>query len=446
MEEKNRPSFIAKILAKVVLRLFLVLAFCPVFSSCTNKPYSPGTTRRPIENYIERFKPGTKVEGIDISSLSYSEASDLLFPTAEKICSSYDCRLYHNGETYMLTSSDLNVSIDIDDTLDAAMKSGSGEYKFKCTINAGDVLEKRLDEFAESIFEEPTVSKPVWNSRTGVGFQEASAGVELDKEKTWTLIVSGMREIEMPVKETAVKKPKAKCILRGKFSTTFYAWNDEQKDRAFNIELASKKLNETVLKPGEELSCNHCFGERNRKNGWRKAAAFTNGGRDSEDQYGGGICQVSTTLYNAALLADLTVTNRCGHSKPVYYADPGTDAAISGDVTDLCIKNDTDGDIYIFMWVDGQSVFCEIYGREFGDEFDEIRLTSQYIESIFPGEPIFEPSSELAAGECKLRSEAVCGSIYLTYRLYYKCGNLVKKVNVSKTEYLAHPAVYLVGK
>lgn len=446
MKEKNNSLCFIKNTVNVVLYFIFILSMGLVFPCCTNKPSSPTPTKKPVENYIERFKSGTTVEGIDISSFSYSEAYEVLSSTAEKICTNYECKLHHDEKTYFLTSAELDIHINVADTLNQAMTAGSGEYKFKYEIKAGSDLENRLNDFAEAIFEEPTLSRPVWKDGAGIGFEEASPGAELDIEKTLELIVSGEREIEMPLKKVGEDGLAEECVLRGKFSTSFYAWNDGQRNRAFNIRLAAEKLNETVLRPGEELSCNRCFGERNRENGWRKASAFTNGGRDSEQQYGGGICQVSTTLYNAALLADLTVTCRCGHSKPVYYAEPGTDAAISGDVTDLRIRNDTDGDIYIFVWVDEQTLFCEIYGKKFDDTFDEIRLISQYAETIQPGEPVFESSRELARGECQLKSEPVCGSVYFTYRLYYKKGRLIKKVNVSKTEYLAHPAVYLIGE
>jgi vancomycin resistance protein YoaR len=126
---------------------------------------------------------------------------------------------------------------------------------------------------------------------------------------------------------------KASGVL-GTYSTTFAAW---RKNRASNIKLASSSIDSVVVKPGEVFSYNKTVGPTSRKYGYKLATVFIKG--EKYEGYGGGVCQVSSTLYNAAANAGLTIIERHDHSRPVPYVEKGKDAATSYGGVDFKFKN-----------------------------------------------------------------------------------------------------------
>lgn len=142
----------------------------------------------------------------------------------------------------------------------------------------------------------------------------------------------------------------------GSFTTTFD--HTATDDRARNIRLAAKRLDGRVVPPGRVFSFNEAAG-----NGYGTASTLVDGKRF--DAEGGGLCQVSTTLYNAVLLAGLGIVERSPHSGPVAYAEPGLDAAVSPDEgTDFKFRNQTKHSVTIRSTVDGNRLFVTIHGRE----------------------------------------------------------------------------------
>ena len=133
---------------------------------------------------------------------------------------------------------------------------------------------------------------------------------------------------------------------------------DKGKNRVDNISVACEKINGTEVKAGEVFSFNSTTGERNVKNGYKNAPVIV----DGEKSYGigGGVCQVSTTIYMAALTANLSIIEHFNHSEPVAYAPKGKDATVVYGVKDLKIKNDTDKSIFIYAWVEDEKVFSKI--------------------------------------------------------------------------------------
>lgn len=142
----------------------------------------------------------------------------------------------------------------------------------------------------------------------------------------------------------------------GSFTTTFD--HTAKDDRALNIRQAAKRLNGTIVPPGRVFSFNDAAGE-----GYGTASTLVEGRRF--DAEGGGLCQVSTTLYNAVLLAGLGIVERSPHSGPVAYARSGLDAAVSPDEgTDFKFRNQTKHSVTIRSTVDGNRLFVTIHGRE----------------------------------------------------------------------------------
>jgi len=148
-------------------------------------------------------------------------------------------------------------------------------------------------------------------------------------------------------------------FLRSRFSTSMGASTEERKH---NVKFALSKFNGLTVKPGETVSFNKTVGARSEKNGFKTAKIILKG--RFEDGVGGGVCQSSTTLYNAALLADMTIVRAIRHTLSVGYVQPSFDAMVNGGDGDMVFRNDSPAPIYIHAYSSGDDVIVEFYGAE----------------------------------------------------------------------------------
>ncbi len=144
--------------------------------------------------------------------------------------------------------------------------------------------------------------------------------------------------------------------IYGTFSTKI---TDKKPERLNNIKVGTEKLNGATIKAGEEFSFNSQIGPRNEETGFKKAIIFDGHGNKT-DGYGGGVCQISSTLYNAALNAGLEITERHQHSRDVTYVEDGKDASVSYDVEDLKIKNNSNSNLKISASTDNDTLTITI--------------------------------------------------------------------------------------
>lgn len=144
------------------------------------------------------------------------------------------------------------------------------------------------------------------------------------------------------------------------YTSTLY---DNQESRVYNITKACSILNGTIIKPGEEFSFNNTIGPMGEENGFKKATGFDSDGKLIQIS-GGGMCQISSTLYNVALLANLEITERHAHSRRVNYVPADKDATIYYGSLDLKFINNTDSDIKITAENDNYSVTIKMFKKE----------------------------------------------------------------------------------
>ena len=204
-------------------------------------------------------------------------------------------------------------------------------------------------------------------------------------------------------------------------------------------------MNATVLAPGEVFSTNECLGDRTYANGWEPAPAIVGG--TTEDQAGGGVCQVSTTLYNAVVKADLEIVYRRGHSGTVGYIPRGLDATINTGTIDFQFKNNTSSEILLISYLKDKNVCIDVYGEAFAtDEYDEIKLTSKQIKTISPPGKMKETvDKSKKPGYREVVIKRKSGSMWQSYKHYYKDGQLVKTEELDTTTYRAYAGEVIVG-
>ena len=159
---------------------------------------------------------------------------------------------------------------------------------------------------------------------------------------------------------TNISKPIQKDIQISTYTTTIY---DKDENRVHNIALALQKLNNTIVNPGEEFSFNGTIGSMDESRGYKKALGFDSNGKKIQIS-GGGLCQLSSTLYNTILIANLEVTERHAHSKRVAYVPIDKDATIVYGSLDLKFINNTEYPIKITGTNDNNNVTITLYKIE----------------------------------------------------------------------------------
>lgn len=253
--------------------------------------------------------------------------------------------------------------------------------------------------------------------------------------------------IQIPI--TVLEPTTTREMLEGKYTrrgpgyTT--SFSDSTKNRKYNIRFGADKINGTILKPGEVFSANDTLGKRTRKNGWKNAGAYEGG--EVVQQAGGGVCQLSSTLYNAVLYADLEIVERRNHSMPVHYVSRGRDATINsvGNIIDFKFRNNTSGDIIILAYTEGNNLHMEIYGLPFEtDEYDRIEIrTKQTGSQGIKTEYTYDDTKKETYK--KTTSNGSKGYTVRTYKDYYKGETLVKTDDLGLSVYKMFPKKVTVG-
>lgn len=211
--------------------------------------------------------------------------------------------------------------------------------------------------------------------------------------------------------------------------------------RVQNIVTGCGLINGAVIMPGEEYSADAAMRPYTYENGFTTAGSYENG--QVVQSMGGGICQVSSTLYNAVILAELEVTQRQPHSMLVDYVNPSMDAAIAGDYKDLKFKNSTDAPIYLEGVVSGGYITFTIYGKETRAAGREIEYISE-TTSTKAAEKRYS-ASDAALGVISKTGSGHTGMEARTWKVVYQDGEEISREVFNKSSYISSPATYTVG-
>ncbi len=228
---------------------------------------------------------------------------------------------------------------------------------------------------------------------------------------------------------------KAKYTLLSEFSTSFSGSTLGRKNRVNNMALAASRINGIVLEPGEEFSMNKTIKDRTKENGYYLAPAIRNG--TYEKEYGGGVCQVSSTLFNAVMMADLTITERHHHSWPMHYVPIGRDATIATGYKDFKFVNSTEGELVIFANLDrkAKKITVQLYGIH-SDEFDHIKIVSKRTGSLPAKGTKVQLDESLSAGSRVEERKERRGKTSVTYKEYYDAkGDLLRRETAYEDSY-----------
>ena len=222
------------------------------------------------------------------------------------------------------------------------------------------------------------------------------------------------------------------------FSTSYASSNA---NRSTNIALAASKLNGKVLMPGEEFSFNGTVGKRTTQAGFKTATVYSNGQVTTD--VGGGICQVSSTLYNAVLRANLEITDRRNHTFTVGYVPIGLDATVSWGAPDFKFKNSRSYPVKIVATTQNKRLSISIYGLKEEVEY-EVELVS-YRTGTVPYSTVYTTDSSLPKGQTKVVQAGSNGAKSEAYKILKLNGKEVSRTLLSKDTYSPHNQIVARG-
>lgn len=423
---------------------------CFDLDSAVSSAYSIGRTENIFKNNFQILNALTANVNI-IPSISYD--AELFDAVIAEINSNIPNRVvnssyYVEDNSLIITNGKNGVIVNssslLNEILFALSNSALEDVKITIPVLDAEADPIDLDEIYNSIHKEAVdayyTTNPyvVYPSSTGVDFE-----MSLDEAKD--ILKEYQEQYTIPLKTlypnvtTNQIGREAFPDLLSEFTTSFTSSNS---NRSTNIVLAAAKIDGTVLMPGESFSYNQVVGKRTAAAGFKEAAAYANG--EVVQELGGGICQVSSTLYNAVLYANLEVTERYNHYFKPSYVKPGFDATVSWGGPDFCFKNNRTYPIKIICDSSGKNLHISIYGLKSDNDY-KVVLDYEYLATVY-AKTVYKNDSSLETGATRVISSGSNGCKVAAYKaLYDASGNLVSNECISKDTYNAHNKVIAVG-
>ena len=425
------------------------------------------------------FLDGVTVNGVAIGGMTLQDASAQLRETVQTAKNEYTVYV-NDADNTAFSGADIAMTDNLEDVLTEAfnlVREDKGydavtaeiqeiaqngmHYDVALTFD-DDALDSAIDAYAEAHDTAPVNASVAFNAEENkIDYTDDEPGRIVDREALKDALLNAEQgeTVELVINEEPAEitsdNVADRYVLRGTKTTDFSSSNNNRK---YNLNKGVKLITGTVLHPGDVFSANGVLGVRNKKNGWKLAGAYQTG--TTVQEYGGGVCQLSSTLYNAAVQADMEIVFRQNHSMPVHYIDMGLDATINsvGNIIDFKFKNSSKSDIIIIAYTDNSDNYkkakkltMEIWGipvaEDANGEYDEIRLPKpKKTKTLYPsGEIEYEIDESKKPGYKEKVQGRQNGSVYQSYKQYYLNGELVKEEKLAVSTYKAFAGRYIVG-
>ena len=298
-----------------------------------------------------------------------------------------------------------------------------------------------LEQIHSEIYKEV---QDAYLTRNPITIHPEVEGIDFDIEETKKILEEDKEKYEIPLKIT---KPSVTTIDLGseafpnKLSTYTTRYDGGDKNRSTNLEIACEKINDKIILPGETFSYNKTLGARTTTAGYKTAKVYENGA--VVDGIGGGICQISSTLYNAVLKANLEIVERRNHQFITSYVPEGRDATVAYGITDFKFKNSRKYAIKIKATASNGVATIDIYGIKEDTEY-QITFDTKTISTI-PFTTKYTDDNTLPVGTEKIKQKGANGSVTETYIIKSLNGQVVSNTLLSKDTYSAMPRIILRG-
>ena len=442
--------------------------------------------RNYVAGYNDRFCEGVYVDGIHLGGMTQQEGVEAVTEQAQRRNNEWYVRLTYQGSTVVeLNAAQLGMRVDVFDALRLAWQQGHGSndmyerqaameqliadpYYGETVLPSGDtsVVDTVLEDLRSRVYRAPQDAAILdFNPDLTYPFtfQEEVVGVSLNieslKEQIYRM-VSTMESGELELKldtlmpSVTLAQLQQSVALRADEYTLISTTSTE--NRTNNIKRAFELISGTVLRPGDVFSFNGVVGKRTVERGFFSAVEYQY--NKEVEGIGGGVCQASTTMYLAAVAANLQITKHTPHSMEVGYTTFGKDATVNmdGKQIDFCFMNNTEGNIYIVASVQSDRSIdknhkiarVRIYGPYLGDGVS-YKLQAEEIEFL-PRETEIRKDTKgeydvTYTDEQVVTAEGRDGHVTQSYRVKYQNGVEVERVPLYTDTYKASPTVIYVG-
>ena len=424
------------------------------------------TVRPAFAEKADTIEKGISIGNVDVGGMTEEEARSAL---EDYVNGLMDTTFTLQGETgsVQMTASDMGVTADTDTAVQEALAVGHAgslinRYKTLQDLKKDNVVldmhlsvdkqatAQKLYESAEDLAvgaEDNTLKR----ENGSFVFVPGKEGKEIDIVNSVYAINDFLaegwdgtsNEIDL-VTETVEPRGSEEELaqvkdLLGAYSTNFAS---SSAGRAQNVRNGVSKADGKILYPGEEFDLAKTVSPFTQENGYELAGAYQNG--TTVESFGGGICQVATTLYNAVIRAELEVTMRFNHSMMVHYVEPSMDAAIAGDYKDLRFKNNLDAPVYIEGYCSGGIIYFNIYGKETRPANREISFESETVSTTEP-KTEFNLDGSGALGSVNVVQSPHSGCIAQLWKVVKVDGVEQSREIFNKSNYQASPKIITIG-
>lgn len=414
---------------------------------------------------INTIYNGISIDGIDISGETRMKAVTLIQDKLDAHISTQIVTLNYGDRSWKIPFMAIDAKYDVIKAVQKAWEVGrKGELKERYKI-VMDLQENKLNMDIEYSYDKVKMEEELKKieqefnikvqesqlTRKGGRFiiTDEKDGYDMDVPKTMEKVIALVESKKGGSIEPVIVVTKPKITraanekvtnLIGSFTTEYTAY---AKDRNENIRVGCANINGSVIAPNDVFSANAGLGPQTYANGYKDAGVYVNG--KVEQGVGGGVCQVTSTLYNAAILAELDIVERSAHSMTVGYVPLGRDAAVAGNYKDLKIKNNTGYPIYIEAYCGGGKLSMNIYGHEIHEPGRRLEFEKVHEETIEKPAEKLTKDAELPQGERKVNSYGKKGSKVSVYKKVFQNGKLISRELFSRSTYRATPDDVSIG-
>ena len=424
-----------------------------------------------------KFFAGTKIDGIDVGGMTKEQARDAVVAAQPKSPDKVDISLSLDGKEYDLDFSNVSFEYNTDDVINEAfslyrlkgdednsklteyfngvqaLKVDPKEYQTAYTVKHEGV-EETVKELLEKFHLEPvnaSISTFDADSRAFTIIPEKK-GYNIDipatTEKVKQMLDSRNYVGSVQVEAEIISPEITEASINATFGRISYCTSKTTRNanRNNNIKKACAYMNGYILKPGKEFSFNKVVGQRTAARGFKEATVIAGG--QYEQGLGGGICQVSSTLYNAVIKAGLTASERHPHAFPSTYLPLGQDATVDYPHLDFKFKNTTDGEIIVVAWWSKSDRIChvELYGKKLPDG-QTIKFESKTTsKGKTPSKVEYVEDPDMKVGEKEVLRTAHNACTVVSYQVWYdKSGKEIKRKKIATSNFRAYTKKVAVG-
>ena len=416
----------------------------------------------------DTFAQGVIVDHVHIGGMTREQAKAALLQSAGYNQQELSITVDVEGYQWVLTGRQLPVQRNIDAVLDTAYAFGrrgttetiaSGvtpmEYRYQhlyhtvsnaaylyTEVTYDPAVVRELVSVIESTVNCDPVDAQVatfdFGSRSFT-FTDEKNGLRLDGEQLYNALIDCLNRndyrasIRMEADKILPGVTKVELMNSFALISSYTTETTSDANRNNNVDLAARAVMGKVVMPGETFSFNQTTGQRTVEKGYLPAAAIAGG--TTVDEVGGGVCQVSSTLFNAAVMADMTIVTRYPHTWPSNYVDKGRDATVNWPNLDFVFRNDRTSPIFIVAYYQNRKCTVEIYGASLGAG-ESRELVSQVVDVTEPpAEPIMELNTALPYGTTQEKKKARTGYVVDTYKIYKRNGTEYKREKLCTSVY-----------